>query len=178
MKLCSRRMWAAIASSSASPPTRIEREVTMPPSAITATSVVPPPMSTISCPTGSPTGSPVPIAAAIGSAMRSASRAPASWAASSTARRSSGVRPEGTQTITRGRPRRPSRARAMKCRSICWVTPMSWMTPSRRGRVAVMVAGVRPSIRRASAPTATTSPVRSSIATTEGSVRTIPCPRR
>ena len=55
-----------------------------------------------------------------------------------------------------GRARRPSPAaarapsrQAMECRSICWVTPMSSMTPSRSGRVAVMVAGVRPSIRRA-----------------------------
>ena len=43
--------------------------VTMPPSEITATSVVPPPMSTTMLPVGSCTGSPAPIAAAIGSSM-------------------------------------------------------------------------------------------------------------
>lgn len=64
----------------------------------------------------------------------------------------------------------------MKWRSICRVTPSSRMTPSRNGRVAVMVAGVRPSIRRACAPTATTSPARSAAAT-DGSLRTTPCPR-
>ena len=42
----------------------------MPPSEITATSLVPPPMSTIIEPVGSPTGRPAPIAAAIGSSMR------------------------------------------------------------------------------------------------------------
>ena len=117
------------------------------------------------------------MAAAIGSSMSDALRAPASWAASSTARRSSLVSPDGTQTITRGRARRPCRACWMKWRSICWVTPTSRITPSRSGRVAVIVAGVRPSIRRASAPTATTSPVRSSTATTDGSVSTTPWPR-
>ena len=43
---------------------------TMPPSEITATSLVPPPMSTTIEPVGSPTGSPAPIAAAIGSSIR------------------------------------------------------------------------------------------------------------
>ena len=44
-------------------------EVTIPPSEMTATSVVPPPMSTTMLPVGSWTGSPAPIAAAIGSSM-------------------------------------------------------------------------------------------------------------
>jgi hypothetical protein len=55
--------------SSSSPPVRIDWLVTMPPSEITATSVVPPPMSTTMLPVGSCTGSPAPIAAAIGSSM-------------------------------------------------------------------------------------------------------------
>ena len=41
-----------IASSSSSPPIRIDVDVTMPPSEMTATSVVPPPMSTIMLPVG------------------------------------------------------------------------------------------------------------------------------
>ncbi len=49
---------------------RIEWLPTMPPSAITATSVVPPPMSTIMQPDGSVMGKPAPIAAAIGSSIR------------------------------------------------------------------------------------------------------------
>ena len=48
----------------------------MPPSEITATSVVPPPMSTIMFPVGSAIGRPAPIAAAIGSSIRYAWRAP------------------------------------------------------------------------------------------------------
>ena len=50
-----------------SPPTRIDWLTTIPPSEITATSVVPPPMSTIMFPVASDTGRPAPIAAAIGS---------------------------------------------------------------------------------------------------------------
>ena len=91
-----------IASSSSSPPTRIDWLTTMPPSEITATSLVPPPMSTTIEPVGSPTGRPAPIAAAIGSSMRYAWRAPADRQASSTARFSTPVTPDGTQTTTRG----------------------------------------------------------------------------
>jgi hypothetical protein len=40
-----------------------------------------------------------------------------------------------------------------------------------------VVPGVRPSIRLASIPTACTSPVRESIATTDGSDSTMPRPR-
>ena len=68
--LYSRCTYLTIASSSSSPPTRIDCETTMPPSEMTATSVVPPPMSTIMLPVGSETGSPAPIAAAIGSSIR------------------------------------------------------------------------------------------------------------
>ncbi len=59
-----------IASSISSPPTRRLWLTTMPPSEMTATSVVPPPMSTIMFPVGSATGSPAPMAAAIGSSIR------------------------------------------------------------------------------------------------------------
>ena len=53
-------------------------------------------------PVGSATGRPAPIAAAIGSSIRYAWRAPAERQASSTARFSTPVTPEGTQTTTRG----------------------------------------------------------------------------
>jgi hypothetical protein len=65
----------------------------------------------------------------------------------------------------------------MKWRSICSVTSKSAITPSLRGRIAEIEPGVRPSMRFASTPTAWTSPVRWSIATTDGSDRTIPRPR-
>ena len=74
----------------------------MPPSEMTATSVVPPPMSTTMLPVGSWIGRPAPIAAAMGSSMMYARRAPAAIVASSTARCSTPVMPEGTQTTTRG----------------------------------------------------------------------------
>src|SRR4029078_2763355 len=68
-------MWLMIASSISSPPTRSDCETTMPPREITATSVVPPPMSTTMFPVGSLTGRPAPIAAAIGSATLYTTRA-------------------------------------------------------------------------------------------------------
>ena len=90
-------------SSISSPAMRRLRAVTIPPRAMTATSVVPPPMSTTMLPTGSETGSPAPIAAAIGCSIRYASRAPAWSVASMTARFSTSVTPLGMPTITRGR---------------------------------------------------------------------------
>src|ERR1044072_1777821 len=53
-----------IASSSSSPPTRIDCETTIPPSEMTATSVGPPPLSTLMLPVRSLTGSPSPRARA------------------------------------------------------------------------------------------------------------------
>src|ERR671921_2880027 len=50
------------------------------------------------------------------------------------------------------------------------------MTPSLRGLMATMLPGVRPSIRLAADPTATTLSVLLFMATTEGSESTIPCP--
>ena len=97
-----RRTYCTIASSISSPPTRTQVAATTPPSEITATSVVPPPMSTIMEPPAAWIGSPAPIAAAIGSSMRCASRAPAIVAASITARFSTSVTPDRTPSTTRG----------------------------------------------------------------------------
>src|SRR3954468_18779661 len=166
-----------IASSSSSPPTRMDCETTMPPSEITATSEVPPPMSTTMLPVGSPTGRPAPIAAAIGSSIRYACRAPADRQASSTARFSTPVTPDGTQTTTRGCAQRFWWTFWMKWRSISSVTSKSAMTPSFSGRMAWIVPGVRPSIRLASMPTACTSEARASIAPPRCSENTIPPPR-
>jgi hypothetical protein len=143
---------------------------------MTATSLVPPPTSMTMRPIGSPIATPAPMAAAIGSSMRWTRRAPADSAASSTARRSTSVIPVGAHTTKRGRARRRSSTLRMKWRSICSVTSKSAITPWRSGRVAEICAGVRPIIRWASPPTATTSSVRSSIATTDGSESTIPRP--
>ena len=97
-----RRTYCTIASSISSPPTRADVAATTPPSEMTATSVVPPPMSTIIDPAASWIGRPAPIAAAIGSSMRCASRAPAIVAASVTARFSTSVTPDGMPITTRG----------------------------------------------------------------------------
>ena len=60
---------AITASSISSPATRTDLAVTIPPRLITATSVVPPPMSTTIEADVSLTGRPAPIAAAIGSSI-------------------------------------------------------------------------------------------------------------
>ena len=149
----------------------------MPPSEMTATSLVPPPTSTTIRPTGSAIGSPAPIAAASDSSIRWTSRAPADSEASSTARRSTSVTPEGAHITSRGRLKRLESTLSTNWRSIASVTSKSAITPWRSGRSAEIVAGVRPIISWASAPTACTSPVRWSIATTDGSESTIPRPR-
>src|SRR5262245_42895855 len=151
----------------------------MPPSDSTPTSVVPPPMSTTMEPVGSVTGRPAPIAAAIGSSISQTLRAPALSAASRIARRSTGVEPDGTQMIICGlAKRRRLCTLRMKCLIISSATSKSAMTPSRKGRMAVMLAGVRPSISFASSPTASTClrPLYWAMATTDGSFNTMPRP--
>ena len=153
----------------------------MPPSDSMATSVVPPPMSTTIEPVGSITGSPAPIAAAIGSSISQTLRAPALSAASRIARRSTAVEPDGTQMIISGlAKRRRLCTLRMKRLIISSATSKSAMTPSRKGRMAVMLAGVRPSIIFASSPTASTRlrPSYWAIATTDGSFNTMPRPLR
>ena len=168
-----------MASSKESPATRAEHEVTMSPREMTATSAVPPPMSTTMEPAASATGRPAPMAAAMGSSMRETWRAPALRAASWTARRSTSVTPEGMQIMTRALLNLEfSMALRMNSFSMSAVISKSAMTPSFRGRTAVMEPGVRPIISFASAPTATTlfGVERTSTATTEGSRMTMPLP--
>ncbi len=110
----SARTWSTIAVSRASPATRTLVDATMPPSARIATSVVPPPMSTTIDPDGWLTGSPAPIAAAIGSLMVWTRLAPAAYAASLTARCSTLVMPDGTQTMIRGPVKAPRRRSTLR----------------------------------------------------------------
>ena len=85
--------------------------------------------------------------------------------------------PDGAQMTIRGRAKRECSTLSRNWRSIASVTSKSAITPWRSGRSAEIEAGVRPIIRCASEPTAWTSPVRWSIATTDGSDSTIPRPR-
>ena len=90
-----------MALSKLSPAVLTEREVTISPREITATSAVPPPISTTILPMACETGSPAPIAAAIGSSIRLTYFAPASMATSCTFLLSTSVTPEGIQMTTR-----------------------------------------------------------------------------
>ncbi len=69
---------------------------------ITAISVVPSPTSTIMQPWGAAMSTPAPMAAATGSSIRQTLRTPAAPMASTTARFSTSVTPQGTLTTTRG----------------------------------------------------------------------------
>ena len=95
------------------------------------------------------------------------------------ARRSTAVEPDGTQMIISGlaKLRRLCTLR-MKCLIISSATSKSAITPSRNGRMAVILPGVRPSIILASSPTASTClrPLCSAMATTDGSFSTMPRP--
>ena len=108
-------------------------------------------------PVGSVMGMPAPMAAAIGSAISPALRAPADRTDWRIARFSTGVAPCGTQTMTLGLVIELRRiALRMKCLIISSALSKSAMTPSRIGRMASMLPGVRPSISLASSPTART----------------------
>jgi hypothetical protein len=93
-----------------------ESLTTMPPREITATSVVPPPMSTTMFPPGAAIGSPAPIAAAIGSSIGMTLPAPAARVASSAARRSTLVAAEGMQMTAIGLKSRPRKPVALRIR--------------------------------------------------------------
>ena len=136
-----------------------------------------PPMSTTMLPVASFTGSPAPIAAAIGSSIRAAAFAPALITASSTARLSTSVIPDGIHTTTLGLKTLLTFASLIKERIIACVISKSAITPSFIGRTATMFSGVLPIISFAALPTASTLPSYLSIATTDGSLTTIPFPR-
>ena len=104
-RLCSLFVYIEMDSSSLSPATRRDLEFTIPPIEMTATSLVPPPISTTMQPVASSIGRPAPIAASSGSSnKRGFFLAPARSAASSTAMYSTSVTPEGTQIIRFGLP--------------------------------------------------------------------------
>jgi len=142
---------------------------------MTATSLVPPPMSTIMLPVGSVIGRPAPMAAIIACSTRKTSEAPALIADSRTARFSTGVISEGTPITIRGRARRrPWCALRMKCLSMCSVISKSAITPSFIGRTRNRMPGVRPSISLASVPTASMRLLWLLTTTTDGSRTTMP----
>ena len=93
-------IYSAIALSQLSPATLKDFDTATPPDVTTATSVVPPPISTIIFPLHCLIGSPAPIAAATGSSISDTPDAPASTAAFSTALCSTSVIPYGIHTMT------------------------------------------------------------------------------
>src|SRR5438034_1281867 len=125
----------SIAPSLSNPPMGIDLPRTMPPMARTAISEVPPPTSTTRFPSGSWMGSPAPTAAASGSSISAADFAPAATTASSTARRSTGVSNDGTQTSTRGLARRPAPTFRRTSRIISRVSSKSVIAPRWTGRL-------------------------------------------
>ena len=86
----------------ASPATRTEAALAMPARVMTATSLVPPPISSTRLPMGSWMGRSAPMAAAMGSSTMETSAAPARRAESTTARFSTWVMPVGMQMTMEG----------------------------------------------------------------------------
>ena len=159
-----------------SPPTGTAFHVITPSRASIAISEIPPPTSTTMLPTGSWIGRPAPIAAAKVSSKSVAERAPASVTASSTARRSTGVRAEGTQTSTRGLENLATPMARRIIRIICSASSKLEMAPRWSGRTATTSAGRAAAIAHACRPTPRTSAVRPCRATTVGSSNTTPWP--
>jgi len=148
-----------------------------PASEMIATSLVPPPMSTIIFPAGSPTGS------------RPRSRPPSLLDQVGPARTGGERRFLYGALLDTGHTARHANDNARMSEAIL-VHLLDKVAQHRLGdveignhavferRMAEIVPGVRPSMRLASTPTACTSPVRWSIATTDGSERTMPRPAR
>ena len=142
-----------------------------------ATSVVPPPMSTTMLPLGRSMGRLAPIAAAMGSSIRRMLFMPTCMHASKTAFFSTWVIPDGTPTTIFGLDTRFfCRTTVRKYLIMALVTSKSAMTPSFIGRMAAICCGVFPMKSFASLPTAISLPVFRSMATTEGSLSTMPSP--
>src|SRR5581483_8327024 len=172
------RMSSWIAASKSTPPTLIDPPETTPPMETTAISVVPPPTSMIRLPTGSWIGSPAPIAAARGSSTSTTLRPPANRTASSTARRSTSELSDGMHTRTRGLGIREAPTRRRTTAIMRSVISNSVITPWRSGRIATTLPDRPPIICQASSPIASTSPVDAFMATTVGSLNTMPSPWR
>ena len=158
-----------------SPAVRIDLLLTIPPRAITAISLVPPPMSTIMLPIGSRTSMPIPIAAAIGSWMSLTSLAPACSAESLTALSSTSVMPEGMQITIFN-----AGGNMLLWKFIILIISLSiysaaWksaITPSRKGLIVLIFSWVLPCIIIARLPTAMIFWVSLCIATMDGSSTT------
>ncbi len=145
---------------------------TIPPSAITAISVVPPPISTIMFPLGCMISRPIPMAAAMGSWIRYTSLPLTRSADSFTARISTSVIPEGMQMTIRRAGGNHFFLRAgiflMNMLIIFSEASKSAITPSLSGRMVLMFSWVLPCIMFASRPTAMILPEIRSLATMEG----------
>ena len=145
-----------MASSMPSEPTRSVRAATTPFIDSMATSVVEPPMHTSSEPRGSSMGTPAPSAAATQERTMALLRAPAVRTASSRAACSTRVQPWDIDTTSRffsSARRLPSAFSASRCKSAV-VSSMLPTAPSLMGLSSATSLGVRPSIWRASRPTA------------------------
>ena len=159
-----------------SPATFTDLSQTIPPSAITAISVVPPPISTTMFPLGCMISTPMPMAAAIGSWIRYTSFPLTLSALSFTARISTSVIPLGIQiTILREGVIHfffKAGISLIKTFIICSLASKSAITPSLRGLIVFMFSCVFPCIKAASLPTAIILPVSRSRATIDGASTT------
>ncbi len=151
-----------------------EFDVTIPLSEITATSTVPPPISTTILPLALDISTPAPIKAAIGSLIRYTFLEPALKAASTTALFSTSVISDGTHMIILGLTNCLPLTFKINSLIMHCVISSSDIIPSDNGLIATMYSGVLPIILYASLPTAKTLFFFLLKATTDGSVNTTP----
>ena len=155
-----------------SPATFTDLSHTIPERAMTAISVVPPPISIIIFPLGCMIFTPIPMAAAMGSWIRYTSFPLTRSADSRTARISTSVIPDGIQMTMRraGVKKRFLSAGIflINILIICSEASKSAITPSFNGRIVLMFSWVFPCIRAASCPTAMILFVTRSRATIDG----------
>ena len=128
--------------------------VTTPFKEITATSVVPPPISTITFPIGLLISRSIPIAAATGSSTRKTSLAACFSPESLTALLSTSVHPDGTQITILGLVILFKFTFLIKPCNISSTAVKSDITPSLRGLIISIPSCVLPCISLASSPTA------------------------
>ena len=145
---------------------------TIPPKAITAISVVPPPISTIIFPLGCIISTPIPMAAAIGSCIRYTSFPFTRSALSLTARISTSVIPEGIQiTILNAGVKSfffNAGISLINMLIIFSLASKSAITPSFKGLIVLIFSWVFPCIIAASLPAAMILFVNISRATIDG----------
>ena len=150
---------------------------TKPFASTTARSVLPAPKSATNSPAVLALSKSAPYAAASVPGKRTAFRAPKAAAVPNRAAAATSLCRPAIVITRRGRFHKPETCRPTSSRTKCAAAEKSVMTPRSTGRTKASSCGTRPAKAAAFAPSATTSRVSRSTASTDGSRTTTPSPR-